>query len=53
MAFLAFNDLAWQVPADVVEDALSTLGTEFRTKTVCGMRIVIRADMAPSASASP
>ena len=36
---------------DVVEDALSTLGTEFRTKTACGMRIVLRADMAPSASA--
>ncbi|KAK9821735.1 hypothetical protein WJX81_000006 [Elliptochloris bilobata] len=41
---------AGTVPTDVIRNALSTLGTEFRTKTACGMRIVIRADMAPSAT---
>jgi len=42
-----------QVPLAVVRDALSTLGTEFRARTACGARLVLRADVAPSASAHP
>lgn len=40
-----------QVPTDVIRNSLSTLGVEFRTKSECGLRIVIRAELFPSASA--
>jgi len=41
------------VPLAVIRDALSTLGTELRARTACGARLVLRADVAPSASARP
>ncbi len=41
------------MPLAVIRDALSTLGTELRARTACGARLVLRADVAPSASARP
>ena len=40
-----------QVPVGVIQSALSRPGVEFGTQSECGLRVVVHADLAPSASA--